>query len=83
MPERFFPEVGFVHKYMSSDIIKGAVVAVTIVVVNLLLRDTMVLAQTERAKYLDHHSHKVASPPSPVQIAAPSFAAAVAAPVLI
>lgn len=83
MPERFFPEVSCIHKYMSSDIIKGTVVAVTIVVVNLLLRDTMVLAQTERTKYLDHHSHKVvATPPTPVQIA-PSFATAVAAPVMI
>lgn len=83
MPERFFPEVSFIHKYMSSDIIKGTIVAVTIVVVNFLLRDTMILAQTERAKFLGQHSHKVEIPLStPVQIA-PSFATAVAAPVLL
>ena len=48
IPERFLPETGFVHKYISSDILKGLVVVAALICLNLLLRDTMVLAETER-----------------------------------
>lgn len=41
MPERFFPETPFIQKYMSSDIIKGAVIAASIIVMNLLLKDAL------------------------------------------
>lgn len=42
IPERFFPETAFIHKYLSSDIIKSAVIAVSIVVMNFLLRDAFI-----------------------------------------
>lgn len=48
LPERFLPEAPYVHKYMSSDILKGAVVVGALVCLNLLLRDTMVLAEADR-----------------------------------
>ena len=44
-PERFFPETGFLHKYFSSEIIKGATVATTIIVMNLLLRDAFIQSE--------------------------------------
>lgn len=48
IPERFLPEAQFVHKYVSSDILKGFVVVAALVCLNLLLRDTMVLAEADR-----------------------------------
>jgi len=57
------PETSFVHKYFSSDILKGIVVMVALVCLNLLLRDTMVLAEADRSRYLGQHN--IAAPPSP------------------
>jgi hypothetical protein len=52
LPERIFKESRLVHKYFSSDIIKGMIVALTIIAVNILLRDAIKLAEADRAKYL-------------------------------
>ena len=61
LPERIFKESKFVHKYFSSDIIKGMIVAVTIIAVNILLRDAIKLAEADRAMYL-HPKHQVLAP---------------------
>jgi len=69
IPERFLPEAQFVHKYISSDILKGAVVVVALVCLNLLLRDTMVLAEADRQRYLGHHSIAAPTPtPAPTAV---------------
>jgi hypothetical protein len=54
LPERVFTQTSFVHKYLSSDIIKGAIAVFAVIAVNLLLRDAVKLAETDRAKYLGH-----------------------------
>jgi hypothetical protein len=41
-----------VHKYFSSDVIKGIIAVLTIIAVNILLRDAIKLAEADRAKYL-------------------------------
>lgn len=58
MPERFFPESGFVHKYMSSDIIKSATIAVAIVVMNFLLRDAFIQSEFDRLQRPHHDVEK-------------------------
>jgi hypothetical protein len=41
-----------VHKYVSSDILKGVIVAVSIIILNYLLFETVKLADVEKAKFL-------------------------------
>jgi hypothetical protein len=49
IPERCVPDSKFVHKFCSSDVLKSIVVVTTVIVVQLLLRDTMKLAENHRA----------------------------------
>lgn len=52
IPERLFPKTPFVHKYMSSDILKGVIVAICIIMLNYLLFETVKLADIEKSKFL-------------------------------
>ena len=52
LPERCWPDSKFVHKFASSDIIKSVVVIATVIVVHLLLRDTMKLAESHRTNVI-------------------------------
>ena len=54
LPERMFPNTKFVHKYLSSDVIKGVIALFSLISINILLRDAIKLADSDRAKYLAH-----------------------------
>lgn len=49
LPERCFPDSRFVHKFLSSDILKSIIVIGAIFIIQFLLRDTMKLAENHRA----------------------------------
>jgi hypothetical protein len=63
LPEVFFPNTKFIHKFMSSDIIKSSIVIFALLTVHYLIRDAMMLnehpvlhtAQLAPAQTL-HHS---------------------------
>jgi len=52
LPERVFPKTAFVHKYLSSDILKAIIVTTSIIILNYLLFETVKLAETDRTKFL-------------------------------
>ena len=52
LPERIFTNSRLIHKYLSSDVIKGIIAVFTIISVNILLRDAIKLADADRAKML-------------------------------
>ena len=52
LPERIFTNSRLIHKYFSSDVIKGIIAVFTIISVNILVRDAIKLADSDRAKYL-------------------------------
>jgi hypothetical protein len=52
LPERIFTNSRWIHKYFSSDVIKGLIAVITVITVNILLRDAIKLAEADRAKYL-------------------------------
>lgn len=63
LPERIFTNSRLVHKYFSSDVIKGVIAVLTIITVNILLRDAIKLAEADRAKVLSpQHPSQIASP---------------------
>jgi len=52
LPERVFTNNRIIHKYFSSDVIKGLIAVFTIISVNVLLRNAIKLADADRLKYL-------------------------------
>ena len=45
LPEVFFPNTKFIHKFMSSDIIKSSIVIFALLTVHYLIRDAMMLSE--------------------------------------
>lgn len=46
MPERFFPNSPVIHKYLSSEILKGIFVSFSVIAISFLLRDSMEIGKS-------------------------------------
>ena len=64
IPERLFPESPFVHKFLSSDIIKCGVVVWALMTVHFLLKDAMVLKDNHGQIIQQHQVTHTAAAPS-------------------